>query len=259
MSDDTKALNQARYGKLAQNYVQSHTHADSTSLARLLAFAQPQAHWRALDVATGGGHTALAFAPHVAHVVAYDLTRPMLEAMRANARANGYDNLSYLQGDAERLPFASASLDLVTCRLAQHHFPRPRAFFKEVGRVLKVGGVCVMQDHLAPKGERERDYIDAFETLRDPSHVKALNIYEWRRYCREAGLFITQEETHISTHGLLEWAQRQHCPPEVVERLHILLIQAPPKVREVLQPHNAGLPSASFQTPNLFLRAEKRG
>ena len=80
---DSKALSKARYTRFADGYVTSETHARGSDLDRLLAIVQPQSHWRALDIATGGGHTALKFAPHVAHVVASDLTPRMLEKREA--------------------------------------------------------------------------------------------------------------------------------------------------------------------------------
>ena len=60
----------------------STVHAQGESLARLVELTNPQPTWIVLDVSTGAGHTALAFAPHVAHVVATDLTPQMIEAAR---------------------------------------------------------------------------------------------------------------------------------------------------------------------------------
>lgn len=67
MSDqkDSKALSEERYTQYAEGYVTSQTHAKGSDLDRLIAIAEPQSDWVALDVATGGGHTALKFAPHV--------------------------------------------------------------------------------------------------------------------------------------------------------------------------------------------------
>jgi len=45
-------------------------HAGGPSLARLIELANPKPSWRVLDIATGAGHTALAFAPLVARVTA---------------------------------------------------------------------------------------------------------------------------------------------------------------------------------------------
>lgn len=255
---DIKALNQARYGTVAQEYVQSAVHASRQDLDRLIAISQPQSDWVMLDVATGGGHTALAFVPYVAQMTAYDLTLPMLEAMRHHADAVTTYPMTYVQGDAEYLPFKDETFDAVSCRLATHHFGDIQQFFKEVSRVLKPNGRLILQDHLAPHKRKDALYLDAFEALRDPSHVRAIHIYEWRRLCREANLFILHEETAIRTHALVEWAERQQCPPEVIEYLQIMLIQAPERVKETLHPQHAGTPFATFDTPNVFLCAQKQ-
>ena len=63
---DSKSLSQERYSRLAERYVHSDTHAKGEDLERLFAIGAPQPNWCALDIATGGGHTALKFAPCVA-------------------------------------------------------------------------------------------------------------------------------------------------------------------------------------------------
>ena len=70
-----------------------------------------------LDVATGAGHTALAFAPHVAKVTATDITEEMLAETRKLAESRGLANVKTLTANAEDLPFPDASFDLVVCRL----------------------------------------------------------------------------------------------------------------------------------------------
>ena len=69
---------QAQFGATAAAYSTSVGHGDQTALKTLVALAAPRPNDNVLDIATGAGHTALAFAPHVAKVVAYDLTEAML-------------------------------------------------------------------------------------------------------------------------------------------------------------------------------------
>src|SRR5215831_6610108 len=75
---ETKTLVQRQFGANAAKYATSRPHAQGASLSRLVEMVAPKAYWRAIDVATGAGHTAFAFAPHVAHVIASDLTVQML-------------------------------------------------------------------------------------------------------------------------------------------------------------------------------------
>src|SRR3979409_1446367 len=98
-------------------------HARGASLGRLVELVQPKASWQALDVATGAGHTAAAFAPHVARVIASDPTAEMLQGAAKTATARGFANMETAPADAEALPFEDARFDLVTCRIAPHHFP----------------------------------------------------------------------------------------------------------------------------------------
>ena len=128
---DPRPLVRRQFGAHAQNYVTSPDHAKSDSLDRLVAVLQPQPHWRVLDVATGGGHTALALAPHVREVVATDLTTEMLAAAERHIVGQGVANVSFREADATALPFGDAEFDLVTCRIAPHHFPDCAAFVRE--------------------------------------------------------------------------------------------------------------------------------
>ena len=68
----------------------------------------------------------------MARVVATDLTAEMLAKTAELAAQRGLANVETRPADAESLPFDDASFDLVTCRLAFHHFPNPRqALFQE--------------------------------------------------------------------------------------------------------------------------------
>src|SRR2546430_4263269 len=154
VSDRQKAQVQAQFGPSAQDYVTSAGHAAGEDLERLVAWGRRRAAPRVLDVATGGGHTALAFAGFTPVVVAADLTLPMLEAARGFIRGKGVANVRFVAADVEALPFPDASFGVVTCRTAAHHFPAILNALKEVARVLAPRGSFLMQDilgHAAPQ------------------------------------------------------------------------------------------------------------
>ncbi len=139
MSDDVKSQVQTQFGRAAQDYATSDVHARGESLQLLVELVQSAADWKMLDVATGAGHTALAFAPDVSRVIATDLTAEMLAKTAQLSEARHVNNLETQLADAEDLPFRDDTFDLVTCRIAMHHFPNPRQALGEVARVLKPG------------------------------------------------------------------------------------------------------------------------
>lgn len=258
MSEDVKAQSQKRFGDYAERYVTSKVHAEGEDLNRLLSMAAPQSHWRVLDVATGGGHTALKFAPHVAHVVASDLTPRMLHAARRFIKGQGVNNVSYAAADSENLPFVDNCFDAVTCRIAPHHFPDCFRFVQECARVIRPGGIFLVEDHAHPEFDAAARYIDSFEKLRDPSHNRAYAEYEWRGMFLDAGLSVEQAEIFTKEGGkLLPWAERQSCTPEVIERLQVMLVQVPAEVAAWLRPRYAGTPDAQFDHNYILIMGRK--
>ena len=263
---DVRELSRDRFSQFAQRYVESADHAAGTDLERLLAMAAPQPTWRVLDVATGGGHTALAFAPYVAHVIATDLAPGMLDAARRYLRTQAAARISFAVADAEDLPFASGAFDLVTCRIAPHHFRDAARFVREGARVLRPadpdrgesGGTLLVQDHLLPDDRAAARYIDAWERLRDPSHHRAFTVDEWTGMLLDAGLQHVRIERVTKQHEFLSWAQRQSCSPAVVEELIEQILAAPEAVTDWMQPHAFGTPQASFVNHHILIAGEKR-
>ena len=94
--------------------------------------------------------------------------------------------------DAEELPYADGRSQLVTCRIAPHHFPRIDRFVAESFRVLKPGGLFGLVDNIVPDGEAG-DYVNAFEKLRDPSHGRCLTLAEWLAELKKAGFVIQHQ------------------------------------------------------------------
>jgi ubiquinone/menaquinone biosynthesis C-methylase UbiE len=203
MEPKSKSLVQERFGAYAATYATSRPHAKGNSLPRLVELVAPRETWIALDIATGAGHVALALAPRIAHVVASDLTLQMLGVARGLARERGVLNMSVAEMRAEALPFADATFDLVTCRIAPHHFDDVSKFVAESARVLRPGGLFGLVENISPDASMMEgdvaalsaaaDEYNAFEKLRDPSHVRCLTLTEWRNVVGRAGL----KERHV--------------------------------------------------------------
>lgn len=240
MADDTHNLVARQFGPGAQGYVTSSAHAQGDSLARLVALAAPRPGWRVLDVATGGGHTARAFAPHATLVVAADLTYPMLTAARADMVARGVSGVGFCQLDARHLPFAVEIFDCVTCRLAAHHFSDPLAFVREAARVLRTGGVLALADNITSGEPKVSRFVNAFEALRDPSHHWAYSLEDWETFFFSAGLTIIQREVFEKELDFVDWAARMRVGGDDLLRLRALLAQAPAAAREWLKPRADG-------------------
>lgn len=256
---DSKKLSEERYTKYAEGYITSQTHAKGADLEWLVAIAQPQPDWIVLDVATGGGHTALKFAPHVARVTASDLTERMLVKAAAFIQEQGATNVAFKQADAENLPFEDGTFDLVTCRIAPHHFPDVAQFVAEGARVLKTGGLLLVQDHVLPDDDDAARYVDAFEKLRDPSHNRAFNEAEWQIMFTGTGLTVTHTEQIIKRHEFLPWAERQGCTPDVIAELTRLLVDAPPLAAAWLDAQHVSTDKATFVNHHVIIAGHKPG
>lgn len=230
-----KSLVQEQFGKTAQSYLTSKPHAQGKSLDRLVTLTAPQATWHALDIATGAGHVAYAFAPHVARMWATDITDEMLALVRTEAGKRALANLRTAYAKAEALPFEDASFDLVTCRIAPHHFDSIPDFLDEVHRVLKAGALFALVDNVVP-ADSVGDYVNAFERFRDPSHLRAWSLQEWRDALAAHGFAVTHEEQLSKTMDFASWAARHDATMQAL--LRALLTHAAGEVQAFLQPQD---------------------
>ena len=255
---DNHALVKRQFGAHAQNYVNSTDHSTGDSLERLLAVTPFQPDWRALDIATGGGHTALAVARHVQSVVATDLTAEMLAAAERFIRAQGQANVTFRDADAQALPFGEAEFDLVTCRIAPHHFPDCAQFVREMARVLKPGGYAVLIDNTVPADTVAARHVNAFEQLRDPSHHWAHTEADWLDFFAAAGLAVQHQERFRKQRDFDYWTGMMSVRPAVKDQLRVMLLQAPTAARAALAPEAAG-DQLKFYLTEILLLAQKPG
>ncbi|WP_036781257.1 class I SAM-dependent methyltransferase [Pontibacillus chungwhensis] len=224
---------QEQFGKHANRYVTSTTHAKSEDLPMMVEWLQPQKTEKVLDIATGGGHVAHTLAPHVKRVVVSDLTKPMLQA--AVNFLETHDNIEAVVADAEELPFLDETFDIVICRIAAHHFPNPDRFIQEVGRVIKKGGAFVLIDNVSSEHREIADFYNSFEEKRDCSHQRALPISEWKALMNQFDLKIQKQSLRKKTLPYHEWVSRMIEDGNEREEIHQMMVGAEQEIKEYFQ------------------------
>jgi ubiquinone/menaquinone biosynthesis C-methylase UbiE len=240
MTDDAaKQRVREQYGSVGDAYVKSAGHAKGNDLQRMLELAAPRPTDVLLDIATGGGHVARTFAPHVARVIASDLTPEILHHAGVFLRDQGIANAEMLVADAEALPLPDDSVDIVTCRIAPHHFPHPERFVQEAARVLRPGGRFLLVDSTVEEGDAGI-FFNAFEKLRDPSHVRSLTIAEWHDLLIRAGFTVTLTETFSKRHDFADWTTRSRVSGRDLQQLEQMMLDAPPDIRQAHHAEIAG-------------------
>ncbi len=255
-ADDLKALSRERFGARAEGYRTSAPHASGPDLDMLLSWLDSQPAERALDVATGGGHVALALARTGADVDACDLTPEMLKAA-SELLAEHDCTAAFAVAEADALPYPDATFDIVTCRIAAHHFPDALAFFEEAARVLKPGGRFGFQDQTLPPEPTSAAFADVFERTRDASHNQSYNIDGWVMLLERAGLAVERTEIVDKHLDFAEWTSRQGCDAATVAELRQLMAEAPAGMRRWLEPVYENHDLVSFRNRHLIVLARK--
>lgn len=165
-------------------FTQLPGHYDALGL--LVEFSNVSPSDEVLDVACGPGIVACALALHAHQVTGIDLTPAMLEQAAARQQEQALTNTTWQQGDALALPFPDAHFSLSITRYSFHHLLDPAAALREMCRVTRPGGIVVVADMALPDSHTET--FDAFEKVRDPSHVHALGEREFERMFASSGL-----------------------------------------------------------------------
>jgi demethylmenaquinone methyltransferase/2-methoxy-6-polyprenyl-1,4-benzoquinol methylase len=116
--------------------------------AAMVGAVNPRPGQRILDVATGTGMVARALARRGAQVTALDQSEAMLAVAR---NENNNQGITFVKGEAERLPFADASFDALTFTYLLRYVDDPAATLHELARVVTPGGPIGMVEFGVPR------------------------------------------------------------------------------------------------------------
>ncbi|MEM7131822.1 MAG: class I SAM-dependent methyltransferase [Chloroflexota bacterium] len=221
--DQHNQLIQKEFTKQARAYASNPNIKDTDWAMTLVNAVQPVGKERVLEVATGPGYVALAFATRSKEVIGLDLTDAPLAIARQNQAERGITNVSFQAGDANQLPFEDNEFDVVVCRLAVHHFADPRRVLSEMVRVCKPGGKLAVEDLIASEHSQKAYFYNYWERLRDPSHVTALSLSQLLALYTGLGLEAEYVHTQDKRQVVEQWMKNSQTPLDVAEEIRTLL------------------------------------
>lgn len=213
-TSDHKATIREEFTRQAEAYAAAPSIRDPDRLKRLVEAVNPSADARVLEVATGPGHVAMAFAAVCGEVIGIDLTAaPIAIANRMRAE-RGLANVRFEVGDCEHLPFSDGEFEVTLCRFAVHHFANPARVISEMVRVCGAGGSVAIEDLISSEHPERADYQNRLERLRDTSHTRALPLSELVTLLAHAGLEIVRFHSDRVSYPVEAWLANSQTPPD---------------------------------------------
>ena len=187
------------WDRVAPNYSKQPI-ADAESYARKLAATQAlmRPDMEVLEFGCGTGSTALEHAPHVAHVLATDVSARMIDIGREKAELAGVTNVSFQQSGVEDFEAPDGSYDMVLALNLLHLVPDRAAALAKIHRLLKPGGLFISSTVcLADRMWFLRPVIPLMQLIGKAPYVSFLGASTVLRETATAGF----EEREHWTHG----------------------------------------------------------
>ena len=214
-----------RFARTAEQIAARQDEHAAELAAKVQAFVLPRGDERAIDVGTGAGALALALAPLVREVVGVDLVPELLELARERAADLGA--VTFVDADAEHLPFDDFSFDLAGTLRTLHHVPHPERVLAELVRVTRSGGRVLVVDQIAPVDPLAAIELDRFERARDPGHTRLLPEIDLRQLFEANGLVLIRDRRETERRPLDAYLDLAGCTGEARERASALAPDGP--------------------------------
>jgi hypothetical protein len=107
------------------------------------------------------------------------------------------------------------------------------AFVRECARVVKADGIVAIIDGITVGDTAIRHYVNAFEKLRDPSHVWQFSPDEWQTFFVNSKLAVTLVERYRKAFEFHDYCERMNVPARTRLQLKAMLVQAPQRATEL--------------------------
>lgn len=206
----------------AINYLNSSDHKAGDDLEYLSRYFGGITFNRYLDVATAAGHCSKVFKSRFKAGI--DLSFNMLKLAKSEFKLN------CVCSNASEIPFRNDTFDLVSCRIALHHFPSPLLFFQEIFRILKKGGYFVLIDSIVDVDDA---YLNVIEYFRDNTHIRSYTVKEIIEFAEDFRLinFVQIKRKH----KFIEWAKRLNLKDEKILNLKQKFLNLPENIKAELE------------------------
>ena len=182
------------YDLTADYYAGREKYWDSFEKDRVLPMLGDLKNKKVLDVGAGTGRLALRMAKLDAQVTALDISEEMLE--KFNVLCSMFHAVV---GDAENLPFADESFDIVVATFLIVHLKDPRRFFDEAYRVLKNSGLFLVTNinqRKAPAVKTKDGLIEIESFYHRPEAV--VELLEELAFSVEQNKFVKEGENWVN-------------------------------------------------------------
>jgi SAM-dependent methyltransferase len=171
-----------------------------------------------LDLGSGGGFDCFLAAKQVGdtgRVIGVDMTPEMVSKARENARKGDYSNVEFRLAEIEHIPAADGSIDVIISNCVINLSPKKLDVFKEVFRILKVGGRLAISDvvataQLPPELKNDLDLLSACVS-------GAATVVEIKEMLQEAGFQDIQIQTQDESRELIShWVPGKNVQDYIV-------------------------------------------
>jgi ubiquinone/menaquinone biosynthesis C-methylase UbiE len=222
-----------------QNYLNSSDHAFGNDLELIQNYFLNDNFELKLDIATAAGHFTKVFNSDKTLVV--DLSYNMLKTAIEN-----YDIDLAIQAFSHNLPFKNKTFDLISCRIALHHFDKPKEFFIEVSRCLKENGLFVLIDSIV---DIDDAYLNHIEFIRDNTHIRSYTFKEIIDFAEKFRL--EYFHTQYKKHNFYEWASRLNQSESKINQIEESFKKLPQNIKKEL--------NLIFENNRLIHYTDKKG
>ncbi|MEJ5197715.1 MAG: histidine phosphatase family protein [Anaerolineae bacterium] len=213
-----------QFGRAAALYPLLPDPTTAEQLRALVALAAPQSTDHLLDLGTGAGAAALAFAPHVGHVTAIDVAPAMLERAELARLQAAAQNVDIRWADATALPYSTGAFDLVVSRDFICYCAELGSLFEGLHRVLRPSGKLLLDELVSNEDPVKRATHQALEMQRDPAIARLYTESEIEQALKKAGFSAEKVEVYDVTHDETSWLVTSPLTDEerevLLKRLH---------------------------------------